>query len=141
MTSLGTMMGQTTTTLESLWDTSLLDAATADLMIQQKPIQITVTREVVGDPEQSHATLDPQTVRMELGEELPYESPLNNQFENRYTMVVLGYKNHPTISDTDLEKGDIFQETTNPTGIYFVKTTVPSTENRFLAIAVKTQDY
>lgn len=141
MTSLGNLMGQLNTPLETYMDDTLLLSEFAEAMINQKPINIIVTREVTGDPEQSHSVLAAQKVRLELAEELPYESPLNQQFENRYTVVVLGYKNHPTIADTDLRKGDLFQEETDPQGIYLVKTLVSSTEDRLLAIAVKTQDY
>lgn len=75
-------------------------------MIADDPMSISVTREVSGVT----STLAAQTVRIAqrgtTGTETFFRSGAG--VVTRQSVVVLGYKNHPTITDTNLRYGDRF---------------------------------
>ena len=68
-------------------------------IIADKSISITVTRD--------GAQLSAQTVRIEPLND-PSLRPSANALTAFGTVMVLGYKGHPTISDTDMTRGDRF---------------------------------
>ena len=76
------------------------DAVDAARLIQDKATSITVIR--------SGTALDAQTVRIEDLTNRPrsYESEAGQT--GQADVVILGYKGHPTIDDTDLQRGDRF---------------------------------
>jgi len=75
------------------------DAYDAARLISDKSTSIIVVR--------SGVELDAQTVRVEaLGRPRPY---LTEAGETAHAdVVIIGYKGHPTIDDTDLQRGDRF---------------------------------
>lgn len=75
------------------------DAATVGIRIAGRPTTITVRR--------AGSDLDPQVVRIDI-ETLPSERESANAEPSVETVIVLGYKNHATEDDTDLQRGDRF---------------------------------
>lgn len=75
--------------------------------IAERPYTITVQRDL-GDG--TYVTLEPQAVRIDIIQSI------RNSGENRDAMVAIskqyvvgmGYKGHPTIPDTNLQRGDTF---------------------------------
>lgn len=53
-------------------------------------------------------TLDPQTVRIEMTRIQPDVNVGPAARESRANTVLIGYKGHPTIADTDIRVGDVF---------------------------------
>lgn len=75
-------------------------------MIADDPFTITVTREAGGVT----STLTVQTVRIAQRGTHGTEAFLRAGvgFTSRQQVVILGYKNHPSVADTDLRYGDRF---------------------------------
>lgn len=53
-------------------------------------------------------TLEPQTVRIEMTRIQPDVNVGPAARESRANTVLIGYKGHPTIADTDIQVGDVF---------------------------------
>lgn len=68
--------------------------------ITQNPTDITVRR--------GNATLTAQTVRIEAANTNPMPQNDANNRDNKVRVVVVGYKDHPEVDDTDLLMGDRF---------------------------------
>lgn len=75
-------------------------------MIADDPFSIVITRETSGVT----STLAAQTVRIAQRGTHGTEAFLRAGvgFTSRQQVVVLGYKNHPTVTDTDIRYGDRF---------------------------------
>lgn len=73
-------------------------------LIAEQATSITVERKVNG----VKSTLAAQTVRLDYMSDSPAESFTDTASLAALGVVVLGYKNHPTIADTDLQRGDRF---------------------------------
>ena len=100
-------------------------------LIAEKPTSIVVRRAVVGN-------LAAQTVRIEPVGGLPLERTTNNITTSEQTALILGYKGHPTIADTNLKRGDRFYVASEDM-MYTVIQILPGLENCLQAIAEATQ--
>lgn len=69
-------------------------------IISDKPQQIEIVRH--------NQTLAPQTVRIETTRIAPDRDTMFAGRENNANAVLIGYKDHPTIPDTDIRAGDRF---------------------------------
>jgi len=78
-----------------------------------------------------------QTVRLEVLSVSQAETMGINLTGMRMGMLIVGYKDHATIADTDIRRGDWFQEGDVR---YEVKHVIPDTPKRFLAVA-EAMDY
>ena len=96
-------------------------------VIAAKPTSITVRR--------AGAALDAQTVRLEVSS-MPTQVSGANATSTNLQTVVLGYKSHPTIADTDLQRGDRFFAGGQMYEVVQVLADVP---DRLLAIAEATE--
>ncbi len=89
-------------------DQAAVSAVEAWLRIQEQPTEIAIRRESVAG---GSVTLAAQTVRIEPGngarEDLDVRRGLN-VLPGVQRAVVFGVRNHPTISDTDIQRGDRF---------------------------------
>ena len=97
-------------------------------VIADKPTSITVRR--------AGATLDAQTVRLEVSSHMPAQANGPNVTSTNLQTVVVGYKNHPTIADTDVQRGDRFFAGGQMYEVVQVLADVP---DRLLAIAEATE--
>lgn len=73
--------------------------------ITDRPVTITIQR---GYGTASQTTLDPQTVRIENTRIQPDVNAGAAAREPRANAILIGYKGHPTIEDTDVLPGDRF---------------------------------
>jgi len=75
--------------------------------IAERPSTIVIQRDK-GDEE--YVTLDPQTVRIEVVQSIHDSGETRDALVaiSRQYVVILGYKDHPTIPDTDMLRGDTF---------------------------------
>lgn len=73
-------------------------AAAAWKRIQDKPTEIIVRRDSVNQPA--------QTVRVEVNSTASEQRSANAQ-PGSYTATLFGVKGHPTVDDTDLQRGDL----------------------------------
>ncbi len=69
-------------------------------IIKDKPVTIVIVRNTT--------QLDPQTVRIEMTRIAPDINVGQGAREPRGNAILIGYKDHPTISDTDILPGDRF---------------------------------
>lgn len=92
--------------------------------IAEKSVSITVQR--------GSTTLPAQTVRLDTGGPSPRQVNTPNTATASLQMVLLGYKAHPTIADTDVERGDRFLYGGER---YRVIQVLPETPGRLVAIA------
>lgn len=73
-------------------------------LIELDPVLITITR---ADPTKHE--LAPQTVRINYDSTGPFALPMGFAGSvGNVDVVILGYLNHPSIPDTDIQKGDRF---------------------------------
>lgn len=126
MSSLDALLGSTPS-----WLSRSHRAYDTARVIADKPTSITVRR--------AGATLDAQTVRLEVSS-MPTQMPTQMRGENATSTnlqtVVVGYKNHPTIADTDVQRGDRFFAGGQMYEVVQVLADVP---DRLLAIAEATE--
>lgn len=87
------------------WRDPLVSAVGVANMIAERPVDITIERE---DPPLTLVTLSAQSVRIDLVSKNPHENAGTNELLAMTDIVVLGYRNHPTIDDTDIRRGDRF---------------------------------
>lgn len=92
-------LGQSSDKVDTWLGSAFSDAATVGKRIADRPTSIVVRRD--------GSLLDAQIVRIEV-EDLPSERETNNAEVSSQTVIVLGYKNHATATDTDLQRGDRF---------------------------------
>ena len=125
MSSLSAWLGSTPPLADWLGDVDR--AYDTARVIAAKPTSITVRR--------AGATLDAQTVRLEVSS-MPTQSNGPNVTSTNLQTVVVGYKGHPTIADTDIQRGDRFY-----TGgqMYEVVQVLADVPDRLLAIAEATE--
>lgn len=77
------------------------DAETVGVRIAERPTSITVTR--------AGSTLSAQTVRIEVASQPSPTTGLGSNVTTAETdIIILGYKNHPTATDTNLQRDDRF---------------------------------
>lgn len=69
-------------------------------LIAEQPTTITLIR--------AGATLAAQTVRLERSNSTPGELTANIARVAETEVVIIGYRGHPTIADTDVKRGDRF---------------------------------
>jgi hypothetical protein len=95
-------------------------------IIADKPSVITVIRAGVAQ--------DAQTVRVDLSKRSGnrYEMRNDTGSVGSMTTQIIGYKGHPTITDTDLQRGDQFYL---GTALYRVTMVYPDFTDRLLAFA------
>ncbi len=76
--------------------------------IAARPFQIIIQRSVPGSDE--NVNLPPQVVRIEILQSARQALELHNTMLaiSRQYVVVMGFKDHPTIPDTDLKRADRF---------------------------------
>lgn len=81
-------------------------AIDTERMIAEQPTRIVVTRNTPA----GEVTLAPQTVRLEVIQNIREANEMKNRVLtiSRQYVVVIGYKDHPTIPDTDLQRADLF---------------------------------
>lgn len=78
------------------------DSVTVGLRIQQRPTTIAIKRD-------GGVTLDDQVVRIEPAYFLPQELRGDDMRQlSVQAIAILGYKNHPTVPDTDIQANDRF---------------------------------
>lgn len=82
------------------WLDDVTDAVGVAEIIGQKPVSITVYRQ--------SGVLPAQTVRLDLLSSVASVQEQNATTLGVMRVLVLGYRNHPTITDTDLRRGDTF---------------------------------
>lgn len=87
--------------------------------IVDQPAIITITR--------GSTNLDPQTVRIELTRIEPDVDVGAAGREHNARAVLIGYKGHPTIADTDIRSGDLFVHNSTR---YLVRFILPETVGR-----------
>ena len=101
-------------------------------IIHEKSVSIFVIRERV--------KLDPQTVRIESIDNVPFERFAGGQarlaFVNGTRVRIYGYKNHPTTANTDIQFGDRFLWEDQ----LFEVLQVQPEENWFLSIIAEARD-
>lgn len=77
------------------------DAETVGVRIAERPSSITVTR--------AGSTLSAQTVRIEVASQPSPMTGLGGNVTTAETdIIILGYKNHLTVADTNLQRDDRF---------------------------------
>ncbi|MCS7003094.1 MAG: hypothetical protein NZ518_09630 [Dehalococcoidia bacterium] len=81
--------------------------ASVGAIIDDKPTTITITR--VNQSTGTLTTIAPQKVRIDTLRQ-PTESDVGDLIGSggRQTVLILGYKNHPTVANTDIQMGDTF---------------------------------
>ncbi len=77
--------------------------------IAMRPTRITITRDAANN---TTVTLAPQTVRLEINQNVraaneQRDTQIMLEITEQY-LVVMGYKDHPTIPNTDIRRGDRF---------------------------------
>lgn len=80
------------------WLGSVNRAVDIARVIADKPFSITVQR--------NGSTLPAQTVRIDISR--PAGNPGMAVTVDASTLIIFGYRNHPTIADTNLQRGDQF---------------------------------
>jgi len=76
------------------------DAVDAARLISEKSVSITIIR--------AGEALDAQTVRIEDMHSRPRSYETEAGQTGQADVLILGYKSHPTITDTDVQRGDRF---------------------------------
>lgn len=99
------------------WLDDLTDAVGVAEMIAHKPVSITVQRQA--------GTLTAQTVRLDLLSSVASDTVSGPVTLGIMRVLILGYRNHPTIADTDLKRGDIFAHDGQRYKITQIDTTYP----------------
>lgn len=99
-------------------------------MIGAKSVSITITRRVGT----TTSTLTAQTVRIENIDNVPFERLADGRMAvvNGLRCIVIGYKGHPTITDTDIQFGDRFSHEGQ---MFEVLQAEPGYTDRVIAIA------
>lgn len=114
----------------SSWLDNGYRAATSGNVLDDKAFEIVVNR-VVND---AVTQLDEQWVRIDLLSGSPQEQPLIAGMGTmvRQRVLITGYKNHPSETDTDIQLGDTFLYENQ---FYRVVGIEPSFTDRLLAVA------
>jgi hypothetical protein len=99
MTRLGTWLAVRPTTL--LTSTDIERSVNMYNMVLDKPTDIEIIRD-------SGPKLDPQTVRIEYLEQAFTQRGTQINETSRQGVVILAQKNHPTVPDVDIRRGDQF---------------------------------
>lgn len=101
-------------------------------LIAENPSSITIERE--NPTTQAVSNLSAQTVRIELRSLSYAERQVmgNNGLMTEQSVIVLGYRNHPTIADTNIRMGDRF---TYDNQYYVVRKVEAAMSDRVLAFA------
>jgi hypothetical protein len=82
------------------WTSIFDNTESVEQRIKERPSEIIIRRS-------TSTTLDAQTVRIEA-EGFPGQSRGENAVISLSSVIILGYKNHPDIDDTDIGRGDRF---------------------------------
>jgi hypothetical protein len=79
-------------------------------MIQEKPSVVALERRVPGAGSITTITLPQQTVRLEVIQNIRGSAePSNAWFDvSKQFVVMIGYKDHPYIPNTDVQRADLF---------------------------------
>jgi hypothetical protein len=92
--------------------------------IADKPASVTVKR--------GASTLSAQTVRIDTAASAPGVTTGPTATTSALRVLVLGYRDHPTITDTNLKRGDTFlYEGT----LFSISQILPETPGRLIAVA------
>ncbi len=71
------------------------------LRIQEKPSSVVLVRG-------TSTTLAAQTVRLEYGNQMPSESQGGAGASSKQGLIVFGVRDHETVADTNIQRGDRF---------------------------------
>ncbi len=96
-------------------------------VIAEKPVSIVVTRAGVAQAAQT-VRLEPMSTSAALRMGATAETA-------DLSILVVGYKSHPTLADTDLRRGDRFYVVGDMSHNYLVQNVVTDVADRLLAVA------
>lgn len=108
------------------WEAGHDMAVDTALLISDKSVTITIRR--------GNVELDPQTVRIEALGNMPNERRGENATVAVQQVLILGYKGHPTIEDSDIKRGDRFY-LSDEKMIYTIVQVIPDLRDSVQAIA------
>lgn len=105
------------------WMDDRMRPASSGALIEDNPSSVSFIRQ--NKSTQATTTLSAQTVRIELASLSASERQLRgaNGVTSSQRLVILGYKGHPTETDTDIQRGDRFELDDR---YYTVKTVEPA---------------
>lgn len=98
--------------------------------ITDKPSTITISRQ----NGTTFTALSPQVVRLELNRIAPDNNIGPAAREHRANGILIGYRNHPTITDTDIEVGDRFAYDNTHYEIRFIFPETPGNVQAWLEV-------